>query len=257
MRFLNIAFYRFTPLKDPAVTADHLQQALLPFGIKGTLIFAPEGVNGFLAGEESEIRAVIALLEQQPGFANLQVKESYSSTLPFEKLAFKIRPEIVTFRHEEKNLPEAPYLSPQELESWYKNGEEFIVLDTRNEYEFKLGAFQNAQSLQLKQFVEFPEAAQSLPPEWRHKKILTYCTGGIRCEKAAPYLRSLGFDAYQLDGGILNYFEKVGDSHWQGECFVFDERVALNANLEVTGATLCPHCQGPVPALQSCPHCGG
>jgi UPF0176 protein len=185
------------------------------------------------------------------------VKESYSDSLPFEKLCFKVKSEIVTFREPGFSplTAEAPRLSPTELDRWYAGGEDFVVVDTRNDYETKIGAFRGAHLLPLKHFVNFPAAAAGLPEGWKKKKLLTYCTGGIRCEKAAPYLRSLGFNAYQLEGGILNYLERSG-KNWEGECFVFDQRVALKADLSPSGATLCPRCQGPVPAGKTCPQCG-
>lgn len=259
MAFLNAAFYVFAPIDDPDALASRLKTEVSSLGVLGTLILAPEGLNGFLAGPEEKVRACLALLKSEPAFASLKAKESVSSAIPFTKLFIKVKDEIVTFRVPgfDSLRAHAPSISPAELCRWYEEGEDFLVLDTRNEYEFRIGAFENAVSLGLKQFVEFPAAVRALPPEWKGKKILTYCTGGIRCEKAAPYLRSLGYDAYQLEGGILNHFEKAGKSHWRGECFVFDERVALDASLAPTGAALCPRCQGPVPAREAtCPHCG-
>jgi UPF0176 protein len=258
MAFLNAAFYRFTALEKPSAWAERLESAIRHLALKGTFILAPEGLNAFVAGEEEAVRECLRLLESFDPFQNLEVKESYSSSIPFEKLCFKVKSEIVTFRELGFSplTAEAPRLSPEELDRWYAEGKDFVVVDTRNDYEVKIGAFRGAHTLPLKHFVNFPAAAATLPEEWKEKKLLTYCTGGIRCEKAAPYLRSLGFDAYQLDGGILNYLEQSG-KNWEGECFVFDQRVALNGDLSPSGATLCPGCQGPVPAGKNCPQCEG
>ncbi|RZA09517.1 MAG: sulfurtransferase [Proteobacteria bacterium] len=259
MRFLNASFYQFSALEDPATWAKELRRALRAFDVKGTLILAPEGINGFLAGEPAAVRESLAYIQRQAPFAKIDIKESESIDIPFKKFVVKVRPEIVTFRvpgHTPLQAA-APRLSAAELKSWYEEGREFLVLDTRNEYEVRLGKFKGAQSLNLSQFVELPAALAPELEKFRGKPVVTYCTGGIRCEKAAPYLRHLGLDAYQLDGGILRYFEDAGGDHWEGECFVFDERVAVDAALKATGAALCPKCQGPVPAATpECIHCG-
>jgi UPF0176 protein len=259
MNLLNIAFYRFASLENPEQWKDRIETAYSKLDIKGTMLIAEEGLNGFLAGPESAVRSAIDFLQKQKEFKNLTIKESRSNFIPFERLSIKVKSEIVTFRvpgcgpllHATQRIP------PEELAKWYERGEEFTVLDTRNEYEFRLGKFAKAESLQINQFVEFPEKARKLPESWKKRKIVTYCTGGIRCEKAAPFLEALGFEeVYQLDGGVLNYFEKVGSKNWEGECFVFDQRVALDSNLSATGASLCSKCQGPIPKGASCPHCG-
>lgn len=259
MRVLNVAFYHFASLAKPTRLRDHLRAELQTTSLKGTLILAPEGINGVWAGPEAEVRRALGLLAATPEFAPLKWKESFSEEIPFDHLVFKLKPEIVTFRVPEVTPPpKAGRIEPKELANWYEEGKDFLVLDTRNEFEFRLGKFAQAQSLQLKQFVEFAKAADEIPAEWKNKPIVTYCTGGIRCEKAAPFLNILGFEqVYQLDGGILGYFEKMGGKHWEGDCFVFDQRVALDPNLAPTGARLCTHCQGPVPAERTdCLHCG-
>ena len=256
---LNAAFYCFSPLPQetlPELRA-HWSRHLRGLGVKGTVILAPEGVNGFLAGAESSVREAISFFRSLPALSGLSAKESRSSEVPFQKLSIKLKKEIVTFRVEGVQPTAAARISPSELAAWYDEGREFVILDTRNDYEYRLGAFEGAHNPGLKHFVEFAEAAKTLPEEWKQKPVVTFCTGGIRCEKAAPYLASLGFrEVYQLDGGILNYFEKEGGKHWRGECFVFDSRVGLNPELRPTGATLCPSCQGPVPEAEpACIHC--
>ena len=259
MRYLNASFYQFSAIGDPAAWGERLETELRPFGVKGTLIIAHEGLNGFLAGDPEAVKSAIEAIRAHEPFAKIDVKESLSETIPFEKFTVKVKPEIVTFRVPGHSplMSNAPRLSPEELARWYAEGKDFLVLDTRNEYEVRLGKFKNARSLKLKHFVELPHALAPELEEFRGKPVVTYCTGGIRCEKAAPYLRSLGLEAYQLDGGILRYFEKVGGSHWEGECFVFDQRIAVDPALQPTGARLCGACQGPVPLGDTtCLHCG-
>jgi UPF0176 protein len=254
---LNAAFYCFAPMENLSSLREEWRPRLESLGVKGTIILAPEGVNGFLAGTASALRDALGLIRSLPALAGLQAKESRSSEVPFAKLCIKLKKEIVTFR-----VPvaatNAARIAPGELASWYREGRDFVALDTRNEYEYRLGTFQGAHNPRIGHFVDFAEAAKALPEEWKKKPVVTFCTGGIRCEKAAPFLQTLGFEqVYQLEGGILNYFEKAGREHWQGECFVFDQRIALDPRLEPTGARLCTRCQGPVPAREAaCIHCG-
>jgi UPF0176 protein len=258
MAFLNASFYSFSPIEDPDSLANRLKSEMGNLPLKGTIILAKEGINGFLAGETDSVKRALLFLQKTLNLKDFWAKESLSESIPFQKLCFKVKEEIVTFRvpnFSPENHP-APHLKPEVLAEWYDKGEDFLILDTRNEYEVRLGTFEHAKSLNIDHFVDFPKAIEELPVEWKSKKIVTFCTGGIRCEKAAPYLKSKGFEAYQLDGGILNYFEKMGGKHWKGECFVFDERIALAPNLEATGATLCPHCQGPnFKDATNCMHC--
>lgn len=260
MSQLNAAFYCFSPV--PRESLPNLRaswsRSLRELGVKGTVILAPEGINGFLAGAEKAVRDALAVIRSLPAFSSLQAKESRSADIPFGKLSIKLKKEIVTFRVEGVPATEAPRISPAELSAWYEEGRDFVIVDTRNEYEYRLGTFRGAYNPQLRHFVEFAEAAKKLPEEWKGKPVVTFCTGGIRCEKAAPYLAGLGFrQVYQLDGGILAYFEKEGGKHWEGDCFVFDDRVALDPSLAPTGATLCGSCQGPVPSDKAeCIHCG-
>jgi UPF0176 protein len=253
---LNAAFYCFTPLEDLAALRRDWLNRFRERGLKGTVILAPEGVNGFLAGPREALQAALMDLRSLPAFGEMRVKESLSPATPFAKLLVKLKKEIVTFRQGSLAAP-SPHLPPEELAQWLDEGRDVILLDTRNAYESRLGTFKGAHAPAIGHFVEF--AGLELPEEWKSKPVVTFCTGGIRCEKAAPYLASMGFkNVYQLEDGILGYFEKVGGRHFEGECFVFDQRVALGPNLTPTGASLCSHCQGPVPAASAaCIHCGG
>jgi UPF0176 protein len=234
MNILNIAAYRFVAL-------DHLPQLRAAFkargeelGLKGTILVAGEGINLFLAGAAADVEAFLETLLTDARFASIGVKRSWSTEQPFKRLLMKIKREIVSMHRPEIHPCEtpAPRLAPQELKRWLDEGRALVLLDTRNQFEVDLGTFENTLSLELKSFSDFPRATPALPEELKDEPIVTFCTGGIRCEKAAPWLISQGFrEVYQLDGGILNYFEQCGGAHFRGECFVFDQRVALDAGL--------------------------
>lgn len=259
MAQLNAAFYAFASLSELPPLRERWLSALKLLGVKGTIILAPEGINGFLAGSEKPLREALDLIRSQPGLSEMRVKESTSRAIPFRKLCIKLKKEIVTFRVPEFSPPArtAARIQPAELAKWYSEGRDFIALDTRNAFEAHIGTFENAITLPIDNFVDLAEEAKRLPDSWKTKPIVTFCTGGIRCEKAAPYLASLGFEkVLQLEGGILGYFEAVGGKHWNGECFVFDDRIALGPDLLPTGASLCPRCQWPISGeSQACTHC--
>ena len=260
LKTLNVSFYQFTPLEAPELWKPILEQELRAKGLKGTVLLAQEGMNGFLSGLEQDVQAALSWLRSQPAFENLWAKESFSEGVPFRRLKVKVKKEIVTFRVPNLSLEThaAPRISPAELKTWLDQSKDFLLIDTRNEYEVRIGTFEKALSLNVNRFVDFAQKIQDRLPEWKDKEIVTFCTGGIRCEKAAPYMKSLGFEkVYQLDGGILNYFEKEKDAHWKGECFVFDDRVGVKKNLAPSGSTLCVHCQWPNPQnTPACLHCG-
>lgn len=265
MQILNIAGYKFihldnlSELRSAFIEQRHLQQ------LKGTILLSTEGINLNLAGKISDIATFKAILKTNSHFADMTFRESYSNATPFKRLKVKLRKEIITLRRPEirPDIQRAPTISPQELKQWLDEKRDIVVLDTRNDYEVRFGTFVNAVNLNINDFCEFPNVTKDLP---RDKPIVMFCTGGIRCEKAGLHLQDLGFPhVYQLDGGILNYFTEVGGAHYQGECFVFDERVALNADLLATGTAQCCVCQDPIPIIDqtsssfvpdaSCPAC--
>ena len=234
---LNIATYRFVSIDDPAA----LKAALLPpaqaLGLKGTILLAPEGINAFLAGAESAVRSFLALLDDDARFAGLNIKESWSETVPFARLKIKLKQEIVTFRQPGLNpaLNPAPAITAGELKRRLDAGEDIVLLDTRNDVEVAQGTFKNALFWGNSNFTAFADAARLHVDELRDKTVVSFCTGGIRCEKAAPFLRSLGAqNVFQLQGGILRYFEEVGRDHYDGDCFVFDERAAVDSTLSAS-----------------------
>ena len=235
---LNISGYLFTRIDDPHALRPTLRETAVDRGLKGTIILAEEGLNLFLAGEPAAVRGFMADLRSDPRFAELAVKESWSSAVPFQRMLVKVKREIV--RMDRPTIRpaggRAPGVAPATLRRWLDrghddHGREVVLLDTRNAFEVDYGSFTGALDWRIDRFTRFPDAAASHRDELRGKTVVSYCTGGIRCEKAALYLREEGIDAFQLDGGILGYFLAVGSEHWTGECFVFDDREALRPDL--------------------------
>jgi UPF0176 protein len=263
------ALYKFVSLPDFAEKQDPLLSYCQSQGIKGTILLAAEGINGTIAGSRQGVDSVLAFLRSDPRLADLEHKESYSQTQPFERLKVRLKAEIVTMGLPEvdPNQQVGTYVSPQEWNDLICDPE-VIVIDTRNDYEVNIGTFKTAQNPQTKSFREFPEyVSKNLDPN-QHKKVALFCTGGIRCEKASAFMLSQGFtEVYHLKGGILKYLESVPaeESLWEGECFVFDERVAVRHGLELGSHELCFCCGYPIseedkasPQYEegiSCPHC--
>jgi UPF0176 protein len=235
---LNVSAYLFTRIDDAAELRPVLRERAVEAGLKGTILLAEEGINLFLAGAASELRGFIDALRADPRFAGLTPKESWSARQPFGKMLVKVKREIIRMDHPtiRPESGRAPAVAPATLRRWLEaghddTGREVVLLDTRNAFEVDYGSFEGALDWRIERFTQFPDAATAAATELRGKTVVSYCTGGIRCEKAAIYLREAGVDAFQLDGGILGYFEQVGDEHWSGECFVFDEREALTPGL--------------------------
>ncbi|MES2206935.1 MAG: rhodanese-like domain-containing protein [Pseudomonadota bacterium] len=235
---LNIATYRFFRVEEPEALAQQLREHLKGLEIKGTILLAQEGINLFLAGTPLAITAFRQFVERPEmpeALRSLDYKESWSETIPFKRLKIKVKPEIVTFRQPDLSpaIYRSPSVTPQELKNWLDTEEDVILLDTRNTFEFERGAFAGAMHLGNDDFCEFAESVKTLPEDIKHKKVVTFCTGGIRCEKAAPFMEHHGFkNVYQLEGGILRYFEHIGRDHYEGECFVFDERRTVDSELQ-------------------------
>jgi UPF0176 protein len=231
MSILNIAAYRFVPLHDlPVLRAGLLEQART-LNLKGTVLLSTEGINCFMAGEPEKVEVWLKTLLSDQRFSDIEIKRSYSDYVPFKRLMIKIKKEIITFRQQGFANGDAPSVSPIELDKWLDEGREVIFIDTRNEVEFAEGSFENALNPHIERFTDFAKAVEQFK-QFKDKTVVAFCTGGIRCEKAVPFMRSQGFSkAYQLQGGILNYFEKCGGKHWRGNCFVFDERGAVTPEL--------------------------
>lgn len=231
MQYLNIAGYKFISLSDLSILKDNLESNCAEKNIKGTILLSKEGINICLAGVEKDITNFLALLTTYPAFADMSFKHSYSKSLPFKRFKIKIKDEIITFKRPEidATTERANSISPAQLKQWLDEQHDFTLLDTRNEYEIEYGTFSQATHLNLSDFSQLPDAISPLNKE---KTIVMFCTGGIRCEKAALYMQEQGYkNVYQLDGGILNYFAQVGGAHYEGSCFVFDDRIAVDSEL--------------------------
>ena len=250
---INVSAYRFVPLDGLETWRDTLRSLAEGSDLRGTILLGAEGINLFVAGTREGIDTFVAQLRALPPFVDLETKESPGTLRPFRRLQVKIKREIIAFgaAGTDPAVHPAPRISPEQLRAWLDEGEDVVLLDTRNDYEVQIGSFRGARHLGLSHFRDFPKAAAKIPDAWRTAKVVTFCTGGIRCEKAAPFLQQAGFsDVYQLDGGILRYFERCGGAHYEGECFVFDERVGVQPDLTPSGAILCDRCQRPITLLE-------
>lgn len=265
---LNIAAYKFVPLTELGARREALRSFCLELGLRGTILLSPEGINLFVAGSREAVDQLLTRLQEDSEIGALEVKESLSDHQPFNRMLVRLKKEIIAFGVEGIDPCNAPSkkISPTQLKQWLDEGRPVTLLDTRNDYEVRLGTFEDAVPIGLDHFRNFPKAVDKLPSEMHDEPIVMFCTGGIRCEKAGPYMEQAGFrDVYQLEGGILKYFEACGGEHYQGDCFVFDKRTALDADLNETATTLCYACQAPltleeqqseqyVPG-ESCPYC--
>ncbi len=228
----------FKPAFDLEASRDILLTRMRELNIKGTILLAEEGINCSLCGSTDNMGKFMPFLYETIQITNPALKISYSQDMAFKRSLVKIKPFIVAKPGETPlDLTEdgAPYISAEEFHQWIKDNKKMIVLDTRNDYEYQLGRFKDAVHLGTKHFSDFEKDLQQAPQKWQQIPVVTFCTGGIRCEKAAPLMLKKGFqEVYQLDGGILNYFKTVGRGYFEGECFVFDERRALDEKM-VTG----------------------
>ena len=221
----NIAAYKFAVLTDLKPLRERLIALCREWNLRGTILLSTEGINLFLAGMRPEVEWLLTELRAVPGLHDLQPKVSESADQPFTRMLVKIKKEIISFGVEgiDPARKPAPKLSARELKKWLDEGRPVTLLDTRNNFEVQLGTFKNALPIGISHFREFPAAVQKLPEEMKQQPIVMFCTGGIRCEKAGPYMQREGFEQiFQLDGGILKYFEECGGDHYNGECFVFD-----------------------------------
>lgn len=244
--FVNIAAYKFVALSEPEQQRQRLRDLVERLQLRGTILLSPEGINLFLAGARPAVDEFLSVLRQEAEFADLEVKESFSDHQPFNRMLIKVKSEIIAFGVEGVNplLRTSPKLPAQELKKWLDEGRHVHLLDTRNDYEIEVGTFHNALPAGVDNFRDFPEAVRRLPESMKDEPIVMFCTGGIRCEKAGPFMEQAGFQqVYQLEGGILKYFEECGGAHYDGDCFVFDQRVALDPSLQETRHTQCYVCQ--------------
>jgi UPF0176 protein len=272
-QFVNIAAYKFVTLLDTVEQRPAFLERCEQLQLKGTILLTPEGINLFLAGVRESIDAFLIWLRNDARFADLQVKESYSDNQPFKHMLVKLKAEIITMKHPliQPEKGRAPAVEAATLKRWLDqgcddSGKPVVMVDTRNAFEVDVGTFDNTIDYRIEKFSEFPEVIARHKDDLAGKTVVTFCTGGIRCEKAAIHMQQVGFEnVYQLEGGILKYFEEVGGAHYTGDCFVFDHRTALNPRLEPTPTVQCPGCHTMVTPREqlsplyvagaSCPHC--
>ncbi len=239
---LNISCYKFVPLPDCEALRAPLLARAGELDLKGTLLLATEGINLFMAGNAQAVRAFVDHLRQDERFADLAPKESWSARQPFKRLLVKVKREIIRMNHPtiQPAQGRAPAVDAHTVKRWLDAGVDdagrpVVTLDTRNAFEVDHGTFEGAIDWRIHKFSEFPQAVLDHQAELQGKTVVSFCTGGIRCEKAAIFMREAGLDhVYQLEGGILKYFEETGGAHYRGNCFVFDEREALRADLAAT-----------------------
>jgi UPF0176 protein len=273
--YVNIAAYKFITLANLEEMRPQYQAICAERKLKGTILLTPEGINMFLSGLREDIDAFLAWVRSDERLADLEVKESLSAEQSHNRMLVKIKNEIITMRMPliKPELGRAPSVDPKTLKRWLDqghddNGKPVVMMETRNAFEVDVGTFNNTLDYRIDKFTEFPAVAAAHKDELADKTVVTFCTGGIRCEKAAIHMQNIGYNnVYQLDGGILKYFEEVGGDHYTGDCFVFDYRTALNPKLEPTETVQCFNCRAVVTPRQqlspeyvyevSCPHCYG
>tara|TARA_B100000965_G_scaffold64386_1_gene50155 strand:- start:228 stop:1067 length:840 start_codon:yes stop_codon:yes gene_type:complete len=248
-KIVNIAGYRFVDLNDRDELRQPFRFICEKLNLKGTILLSKNGINFFLAGNKKSIDSYIEFLESDKRFVNIPLKISYTDYQPFRRMLVRLKKEIISLGLDEVRPAEftAPNIKPQEFKNMLDNNEDILILDTRNDYETRVGLFENAIDLNLSTFRDFPEAISDLPEEYKTKQIVMYCTGGIRCEKASVVMMNAGFEnVKQLEGGILGYFEETDGSYWNGDCFVFDQRVAVDTELNETEYSMCFACREPL-----------
>ena len=265
------ALYKFTRLDDFEEIQLPLRSFLDSLSVKGTLLLAREGINGTISGTKVSLEKVLDYLQSDPRFFDLEFKFSYSKKIPFKRLKVKLKKEIVTMGLTEIDPTHSAgtYVKPKDWNELI-NDSDVVLIDTRNNYEYEIGSFKGAINPNTETFREFPSFTKNTLEQYRDKKIAMFCTGGIRCEKSTAYLKSEGFkNVFHLQGGILKYLEEVNEdeSLWEGECFVFDDRVAVKHNLEQGQYNQCHACRFPIteedtmhPHYEkgaSCPRCFG
>ena len=265
---VNIAGYRFVDLPDRDELREPMLDVCLEAGLKGTVLLSPNGINFFLAGTEESTNSFLSHLESDERLASIPIKLSHTEYQPFRRMLVKRKREIISLGMDDIRPSEftAPHISPNEFKQMLDGGEDVVVLDARNDYETRVGMFDGAVDLAIASYRDFPDAIESLPDEYQSKTVVMYCTGGIRCEKASAVMLKAGFeDVRQLEGGILGYFDECGGTHWSGDCFVFDQRVALDHQLEETEVVMCFRCREPLSVEEQesehyvihrhCPYC--
>jgi UPF0176 protein len=268
-RFVVASLYYFTKLDDFQALQEPLLNKLMSLGVKGTLLLAHEGINGTVAGTQTSIDDLLEWIKSDSRLSNLDAKFSFDEQMPFYRTRVKLKKEIVTMGIEDIDPTNSSgtYVSPEDWNDLISDPD-IILVDTRNNYESAIGSFKNSIIPNTSSFREFPDYSSNHLSSFKKRKVAMFCTGGIRCEKSTAYLKQQGFtEVYHLQGGILNYLEKIPESEtlWEGECFVFDNRVSVNHALEKGSYDQCHACRLPITDIDkkskqyqqgvSCPHC--
>lgn len=263
------AMYKFVRLENYQQMRQPLQETMEANGIKGTLLLAEEGINGTVAGSRAGVNALLEWIRQDARLSDISFKESYDDEMPFYRCKVKLKKEIVTMGVQGIDPREVvgTYVKPKDWNALISDPD-VVLVDTRNDYEVQIGTFEGAVNPNTETFREFPEYVENNLDPKQHKKVAMFCTGGIRCEKSTAYLKEQGFEeVYHLEGGILKYLEEVPkeETMWEGECFVFDNRVTVNHDLEKGEYDQCHACRMPITEDEkqsehyvvgiSCPHC--
>ena len=246
---VNIAGYRFVDLPDRDDLRQPFRDICSRLNLKGTILLAHEGINFFLAGVAESIDSYIDYIEQDSRFRDITLKKSVTNYQPFNRMNVRLKKEIISIGLDHIKPAEftGQEITPTDFKQLLDDGEEILVLDTRNDYECRIGTFQNSMELDIKSFRDFPRAVSEISDEYKDTPVVMFCTGGIRCEKASVVMMDAGFsNVKQLKGGILGYFEEVGGDHWDGDCFVFDQRVAVDPKLQETDVAQCFACRHPL-----------
>ena len=246
--FVNISGYRFLDLPDRDSLRSQFREKCISLGLKGTILVSHNGINFFLAGTQEAIDGFISFLEEDPRLIGIPMHTSHSDYQPFRRMLVRLKKEIISLGMDEIRPveKEGKYIDPNEFKRWLDEGKEVVILDTRNDYELRVGTFENAVDLNIKSFREFPDAVKRLDYD-KSTPVVMFCTGGIRCEKASIVMEGQGWnEVYQIKGGVLGYFKETGGEHWQGDCFVFDQRVSLDKSLLESDHQMCFKCREPL-----------
>ena len=265
----NIAGYRFVDLIDRDELRQPFRDITAKLGLKGTILLSKNGINFFLAGTQEAIDNYVAFLNKDKRFKDIPLHISFTEYQPFRRMLVRLKKEIIALGMDEIRPAEhtGQFIEPAEFKQWLDEGKEVMVLDTRNDYELRLGTFENAIDLDIKSFRQFPNAIEKLKQD-KSTPVVMFCTGGIRCEKASVVMENKGWEnVYQIKGGILGYFKETGGAHWNGDCFVFDQRVSIGKDLIETEHEMCFACREPLTKQdmlsekyvveKCCPYCYG
>ena len=248
-KVVNIAGYRFIDLDDRDELREPFLKRCEDLNLKGTILLSPNGINFSLSGSQESIDGYLEFLESDERFIGIPLKVTYNDYQPFRRMLVRLKKEIISLGMDDIRPSEftGPNIKPAQFQEILDKEEEVIVLDTRNDYEVRVGTFKNAIDLNIPSFRDFPEAVSKLPEDYKKKPIVMFCTGGIRCEKASAVMLKSGFEnVKQLQGGVLDYFKDTDASHWDGDCFVFDDRVAVDKGLNETDYVMCYSCREPL-----------